>query len=286
MSLPKNTSTVPVIVVGGYLGAGKTTLINELLTQTQSRIAVIVNDFGSINIDASLIAQHNSDTIELTNGCICCSLGSSLADTMLTLSDREIQPDLVVVEASGVADPGAVAANAHLAGFHLSGILVLVDAINAGRTANSKLTTHTFHQQISTAHLLAITKSDVASQQQLQDCVDAIHQVPHSASVIHRKDVSAESLIGLQPPTTTHVPSHEHALPFRDSTLNIPPGFDKAGLQKFFDALPIHIVRAKGIVALHGEHFLVQRVGTHTAITPTSLDPTGIVAISTEYHSQ
>ena len=68
---------IPVTVIGGYLGAGKTTLLNRLLADPQGvRLAVVVNDFGSVNIDAALIANREGETISLTNGCVCCSIGS------------------------------------------------------------------------------------------------------------------------------------------------------------------------------------------------------------------
>jgi G3E family GTPase len=102
---------IPVLVIGGYLGAGKTTLINRMLTTATQRIAVVVNDFGSVNIDASLIRERHNDTIELTNGCICCAVGESLADVLFTILERAELPEVVVIEASGVANPAAVAYN-------------------------------------------------------------------------------------------------------------------------------------------------------------------------------
>ena len=100
--------SVPVVVVTGFLGAGKTTFINDLLLRADGqRIAAIVNDFGSINIDAALLSNATEEVIGLKNGCICCSLQGDLLRTLRSvLAGRK--PDLVVIEASGVADPGGI----------------------------------------------------------------------------------------------------------------------------------------------------------------------------------
>src|SRR5207245_3099066 len=97
---------VPILLVTGFLGAGKTTVVNHLLAHADGRrIAAVVNDFGAINIDAELIAGASEDVVSLRNGCICCSLQGDLLRTLATLLRREPAPDGVVIEASGVADP-------------------------------------------------------------------------------------------------------------------------------------------------------------------------------------
>lgn len=101
--------SVPVTVVTGFLGAGKTTFINGLLAQTGGRrIAAIVNDFGAINIDASLVSTRGADVIGLENGCVCCSLQGDLLRTVKSLLDRPEKFDQIVIEASGVADPSGI----------------------------------------------------------------------------------------------------------------------------------------------------------------------------------
>src|SRR5689334_9991881 len=97
---------IPLTVIGGFLGAGKTTLVNHLLRGGHGRrIAVMVNDFGAINIDAELVADRAADTISLANGCICCSIGDSLMLALIELLHRPDPPEHLVIEASGVADP-------------------------------------------------------------------------------------------------------------------------------------------------------------------------------------
>lgn len=102
--------TVPVLLVAGALGAGKTTLVNHLLRNPDGRrIAAIVNDFGAIDVDAALLAQSADGIVSLKNGCICCSLEGDLLRTLVTLTRRRPCPDAIVIETSGASDPAAIA---------------------------------------------------------------------------------------------------------------------------------------------------------------------------------
>ncbi len=100
---------VPILLVTGYLGAGKTTLINRLLTEPQGRrLAAVVNDFGAIDIDAQLLASAADGVVSLRNGCICCSLQGDLLRTLATILRRVPPPDGIVIETSGVSDPAEI----------------------------------------------------------------------------------------------------------------------------------------------------------------------------------
>ena len=103
---------VPILLVTGFLGAGKTTVVNHLLANAEGRrIAAIVNDFGAINIDAELIAGASDGVVSLANGCICCSLEGDLLRTLSTLLRRDPKPEYIVIETSGVADPADIVRN-------------------------------------------------------------------------------------------------------------------------------------------------------------------------------
>src|SRR5215469_15750315 len=100
---------VPVLLVAGFLGAGKTTVVNYLLSHAGGRrIAAVINDFGAINIDAELVAGASDGVVSLSNGCICCSLEGDLLRTLASLLRRDPQPHYIVIETSGVADPADI----------------------------------------------------------------------------------------------------------------------------------------------------------------------------------
>ncbi len=122
-------STLPVIVIGGYLGAGKTTLVNRLLRNAGGRrIAVLVNEFGELPIDADLIEGEKDGVIGIAGGCVCCSYGSDLVEGLQALR-RGFEPDILLIEASGVGLPSSIAQTVELVpGYAVRGVVVLLDA--------------------------------------------------------------------------------------------------------------------------------------------------------------
>ena len=92
------TELIPLTVIGGFLGAGKTTFLNRLLAQATARYVVLVNDFGEINVDAGLIARHDGATMSLTNGCVCCSIGSGFLETLGKVLDSGESFERIMIE--------------------------------------------------------------------------------------------------------------------------------------------------------------------------------------------
>ncbi len=162
---------IPVIVIGGYLGAGKTTLLNHLLRHADGRkIAILVNEFGDLPIDADLIEAKGDEMIAISGGCVCCSFGSDMTAALIKLAQLDPAPDYVVIEASGVAMPGAVAASiSFLDGFNLGGVVVLADSERIRAQAADEYLGDTMLRQISDADLIVQTKIDLISSDVVQD---------------------------------------------------------------------------------------------------------------------
>ena len=138
---------IPLTIISGYLGSGKTTLINQLLREAKKPIGVLVNDFGELNIDEELINNEDSLTISLNNGCVCCKLNDDLGVSLEQM--KVLNVEAVVIEASGVAIPIKIA-NYGLSwpGFRLLGILSLVKGRNLKQLLSDKFVSKTVKAQI------------------------------------------------------------------------------------------------------------------------------------------
>lgn len=126
-------ATIPVIALTGYLGAGKTTLLNHVLRTPLARIGVVINDFGEINVDAGLISGQIDEPASIAGGCICCLPDDGQLDTALArLADPKLRLDAIIVEASGLADPAALAriiGFSEIAGIRDGGVVDVIDAV-------------------------------------------------------------------------------------------------------------------------------------------------------------
>lgn len=152
-----------VTILGGYLGAGKTTLLNHLLRHADGRrIAVLVNDFGDIGIDAALIEARTEDLLELAGGCVCCSFGSDLVGALRAIARRRPRPDHVVIETSGVALPAPVAQAVGLVpGLRVDATVVLCDAQTVRLRMADRYVGETVAAQLAQADLIVLNKLDL-----------------------------------------------------------------------------------------------------------------------------
>lgn len=269
-------SRLPLTVIGGYLGAGKTTLINRLLAEDHGlRLLVLVNDFGAINIDAALIAAEGGDTIQLTNGCVCCTMGADLFIALGRALDRAPRPDHLLIEASGIADPASIA-NAAKAEPELSyaGIVTLVDALNAPALLDDARIAPQIEQQIRVADLLLVTK-ETEPAPALTDRLTRISAPAQMA--LPAEGPLAPLLFGLlpKPQWSAAVPHPAYVRWQHDSDRVIP----RARLDALLAARPEGLYRLKGFVLSDEGPLAVQVVGRHAEIRPAQAERTTLVGL-------
>lgn len=165
---------IPVTTIGGYLGAGKTTLVNTVLSGARGRrIGVLVNDFGAVSIDAALIVARDGDVVTLANGCACCSIAGDLGEALDRLAATSA-PEYILVEASGVADPARVASLARAPGLVPHAPVVLADAETIVERAADKFVGKLVRRQLAEAGLVLLTKIDLVDADRLATARDFV----------------------------------------------------------------------------------------------------------------
>jgi G3E family GTPase len=273
---------IPVTVVGGYLGSGKTTLVNHLLRNAQGqRIAVLVNEFGELPIDRDLIVgQTEEGFISIAGGCICCSYGSELMDAMMQLPELATAPDHVLIEASGVALPGAIGNSiALLAPFRADGTVVMVDAQTVLERAQDRYLSDTITRQLADADLIALTRLDLISHKQADAVRDWLHDRWGGTEVVDAANgkIPPRVLLGLHDGdlalgADTEGMEHDTSI-YRTRHWHVPGPIDVGALA---DALRLPgngLLRAKGFLFDScGELVTVQLAGRQVTVTPA---PTG-----------
>ena len=166
---------IPLTLISGYLGTGKTTLINNLLRTTKKKIALLVNDFGDVNIDESLIEARTDSVLSIAGGCVCCSYGNELIETLESMNSNEILPDHIVLEASGIALPSKIIQTISLMEFlSFHGTVLLTDASRLRSQLNDLYISDTISLQIEQHDLLVLNKTDLLEEDELLNCIDTL----------------------------------------------------------------------------------------------------------------
>ena len=262
---------LPVTVVGGYLGAGKTTLVNHLLRTSGLRLAVMVNEFGALPIDRDLIEAEDDALISISGGCVCCEYGDDMVSALIKISAMAGELDHILLESSGVAIPGSIMASLLFAdGLRGDGVVVMADAAEIRNTAANSYLTDTIQRQLKDADILVLNKADLVSERDLDATRAWLRgEVPGTRIVeAEHGKVSPQVLLGAIPlPRQGHkVTGHADGL-FHSRVLHPSGPVDPVALARELAEGDLGLVRAKGYLPKGGGGMsLIQIVGKRWSV--------------------
>jgi G3E family GTPase len=277
--------SLPVTTIGGYLGSGKTTLVNHLLRNANGlRLAVLVNEFGELAIDEDLIEAEGDDIISIAGGCVCCSFGNDMMGALIDLTKMSPPPDHVLIEASGVALPGSIVAALGLVeDFRADGIVVLADADSVRKNAANVYVGDTIDRQLADADIVIMNKLDLVDEIARNDLSDWLSIAAPGATQIpaEQGQVELEAVLGCLRPKQAVAAIEHHGSPFESFVLQPATGTNLNALAQNLATGSFGVVRAKGFgIDQDGVMKTLHVVGTRWQVSVSSGEhDSGIVCI-------
>ena len=263
---------IPVTIVTGFLGSGKTTLVNRILTERHGqRIAVILNEIGEVNLDSEFVLQADEDLKVMNNGCLCCTVRDDLSRICLELVNRGLPFDAMLIETTGLADPSPVAQtfflderiNKH---YYLDGVVTIVDSKHIEQNL---IQTSETQEQIGFADRIVLNKSDLLSKTEMEVLKERITRM-NSQAVLYESvhcDVPIHQLFGIDafnldsrlevnPDLGKAFHDHSHDDKVESVYIEVLPPLNMGRFQRFMslavEELGDQLLRYKGVVNIAG----------------------------------
>jgi G3E family GTPase len=269
----------PITLITGPLGSGKTTLLRHILAARSAKIAIVMNEFGEIAIDTKVIEGKNVRIAELGGGCVCCSLLGEFEAAVNEII-KKVVPEIIVVETTGLAEPEALVFNIQeaLPQCRLDGVVSVIDADMLVRFPDLG---HTTRLQIEDADILLLNKIDLVDAKQIELVETKLREINRTAAIVRteRCRIDPELLFGIGREKNIAPPQHEHQPGFESFTFSSEKTFSRDCFERFAEALPTNVLRAKGFVRFVDGAQLFNFVAGRWELEPFDADRTDLVFI-------
>ena len=284
MAMSARKNYTPIMAIVGFLGSGKTTLLNHILKENQGlKIGVIVNDFGDINIDAMLVARQTDQELELSNGCICCSIeGSSLDDAIDQLAHEGSTIDYIIIEASGLAEPKELLRLLVNAKNQFARFDSLVAVVDASNVLDIKEKHPDFMEQLSLSDIIIVNKLDLVDAKKIKEIEGYLKFLNQKAHILKTENGIIDTRLLLSPDKLfTHTSAQLSLTGQDDHSKHLHHTYQKVSFstaepidpnlwEEYISLMPAEVYRIKGFINFGmkglGQKFLFQSVGPRSTM--------------------